>query len=135
MLPISPKMLAGVALASALFGAGWYVRAQIAMAAMAEFQLDLAAQAQDQRELKAKVEASQAKITQQSTARLDQQDATTQKEVQYVEREVVQFRDRWRDRACVLPAEWVRLYHVSLGVGDPMPSTAEAGPAPAGAGL
>ena len=128
VMPFSLKQIAMAAVAAMLFGAGWYVRGLIAFAEMADYQTALIKKGQDQRELKAKVEASQAKITDESSDRLDQQAEQTQKEIQYVDREVIKFRDRWRDSACRLPDEWMQLYNASLGTGNAVPGTAEARP-------
>ena len=125
-MPFSLKQIAMAAVAAMLFGAGWYVRGLVAFADMADYQTALIKKGQDQRELKAKVEASQAKITDESSDRLDQQAEQTQKEIQYVDREVIKFRDRWRDSACRLPDEWLQLYNASLGTGNAVPGATEA---------
>ena len=126
VMPFGLKQIAMAAVAAMLFGAGWYVRGLVAFAEMADYQTALIKKGQDQRELKAKVEASQASITDQSSERLDQQAEQTQKEIQYVDREVIKFRDRWRDSACRLPDEWLQLYNASLGTGNAVPGAAEA---------
>ena len=126
VMPFSLKQIAMAAVAAMMFGAGWYVRGLVAFAEMADYQTALIKKGQDQRELKAKVEASQAKITDESSDRLDQQAEQTQKEIQYVDREVIKFRDRWRDSACRLPDEWLQLYNASLGTGNAVPETGEA---------
>lgn len=126
VMPFSIKQIAMAAVAAMLFGAGWYVRGLVAFAEMADYQTVLIKKGQDQRELKAKVEASQAKITDESSDRLDQQAEQTQKEIQYVDREVIKFRDRWRDSACRLPDEWLQLYNASLGTGNAVPGATEA---------
>ena len=128
VMPFSLKQIAMAAVAAMLFGAGWYVRDLVAFAEMADYQTALIKKGQDQRELKAKVEASHAKITDESSDRLDQQAEQTQKEIQYVDREVIKFRDRWRDGACRLPDEWLSIYNASLGAGDSVPGAAEARP-------
>lgn len=128
VMPFNLKQMAMAAVAAMLFGAGWYVRGLVAFADMADYQTALIKKGQDQRELKAKVEASQAKITDESSDRLDQQAEQTQKEIQYVDREVIKFRDRWRDSACRLPDEWMQLYNASLGTGNAVPETGEARP-------
>lgn len=129
---LTPWQIAVIALAGASFAAGWAWRADIAESDMAQFKEGITQQAADQRELKAKVEASQGKITDQSSARLDQQAAQQQEAIQYVDREVIKYRDRWRDSACTLPADWLRLYNYSLGLAGAVPGTATAGSAPAG---
>lgn len=126
VMPFGLKQIAMAAVAAILFGAGWYVRGLVAFAEMADYQTALIKKGQDQRELKAKVEASQASITDQSSERLDQQAEQTQKEIQYVDREVIKFRDRWRDSACRLPDEWLQLYNASLGTGNAVPGATEA---------
>lgn len=128
VMPFSLKQISMAAVAAMLFGAGWYVRGLVAFADMADYQTALIKKGQDQRELKAKVEASQAKITDESSDRLDQQAEQTQKEIQYVDREVIKFRDRWRDSACRLPDEWLQLYNASLGTGNAVPGATEARP-------
>lgn len=125
-MPFSLKQIVMAAVAAMLFGAGWYVRGLVAFAEMADYQTALIKKGQDQRELKAKVEASQASITDQSSERLDQQAEQMQKEIQYVDREVIKFRDRWRDSACRLPDEWLQLYNASLGTGNAVPGATEA---------
>lgn len=97
---------------------GWHLRGLQAAAEMASFQADLAQTAEDQRALKAKVEASQTTTTQHSTARLNEQAAQRETEVRYVDREVIHYRDRWRTSACRLPAEWLQLQNRALGVAD-----------------
>lgn len=130
MLTPNQMLLAG-ALAFAFYG-GWSWRADIAEADMASFKDGIAKQAADQRELKAKVEASQGKITDQSSDRLDKQAEQQQEAIQYVDREVVVFRDRWRNSACTLPADWLQLYNASLGLAGAVPGAAATGSAPAG---
>lgn len=115
------KLLVIATALAAAFAAGWSWRGSRADAELADFKLNLAKQAEDQRALTVKVEASQAKITEQSSERLDQQAEQQQKDVVYVDRKVIEYRDRWRDSACRLPAEWVSIYRSSLGLGDSMP--------------
>ncbi len=124
------KLLAAAAALAAAFAAGWSWRSSIASADLAEHQLNQAKQAQDQRDLTVKIEAAQAAITEQSTERLDQKAEQREKEIQYVDREVIKYRDRWRDSACRLPAEWLQLYNASLGTGNAVPAPAATGPAP-----
>lgn len=113
-------LIIATALATA-FAAGWSWRGSKADAELADFQLGQAQQAEDQRALTVKVEASQAKITEQSSERLDQQAEQQQKDVVYVDRKVIEYRDRWRDSACRLPAEWLQLYNQAIGA-DPVPA-------------
>lgn len=126
-----PWIKIGIALATAfaLFAFGWHQRGLKATADMASFQADLAASAKDQRDLKSRVEAAQTATTAQSTERLDNQAAEREKEVVYVDREVIQYRDRWRDSACRLPADWLRLYNRALGVGGAEPDGTVPDPA------
>ena len=122
------KLIAAGAALAAAFAAGWSWRGSKADAELADFKLNLAKQAEDQRALAVKVEASQAKITEQSSERLDQQAEQQQKDVVYVDRKVIEYRDRWRDSACRLPAEWLQLYNQAIGA-DPVPASAAAGSA------
>lgn len=125
-LPI--KQIAMAVAAAAVFGAGWYMRGLIAIAELAEYKSDQADAAADQRELTAKVEAAQEAVTVQSSERLDQQAEQQQREVQYVDRKVIEYRDRWRDSTCRLPAEWLQLYNQAIGT-DPVPAPTATGPA------
>lgn len=114
--PHFPWIAAGVLVMG--LATGWHIRGLQADAKLAAFKESLAKTAADQRDLKAKVEARQAVTTAQSTQRLDQQAATREQEIRYVEKEVIHYRDRWRDSACRLPAEWLQLYNRSLGLAD-----------------
>lgn len=111
------------------FAGGWYLRGLYAAADMSAFKEGLASSAQDQRDLKAKVEAAQTITTTNSAQRLDQQAAAREQEIVYVDREVIHYRDRWRDSACRLPAEWLQFYNRALGVGGAEPGRAVSGAA------
>lgn len=84
-------------------------------------------------------EAERARLeeaTEQSSRRLDQQQIEQQKEIVYVEKKVVQYRDRWRDRDCKLNDDWLQLYNASLfGDGPSMPEASKAGSATTGANV
>lgn len=101
-------------LAAGLIWIGWEVRGSVADRDMAQFKLDLEDAAVKQRTDKFAIESQQEAITAQSTQRLDEQQAAQQKEIVYVEKKVVEYRDRWRDRECKHPDDWVRLYNDSL---------------------
>ena len=103
-----------LALGAGLIWIGWEARGAIADRDMAQFKLDLEAAAVKQRTDKFVIESQQEAITAQSTQRLDEQQAAQQKEIVYVEKKVVEYRDRWRDRECKHPADWVQLYNDSL---------------------
>ena len=120
------KLLIITAALAAAFAAGWSWRGSRADAEMADFQRGLAKQAEDQQALAMKVEASQAKITEKSSERLNQQAEQQQKDVVYVDRKVIEYRDRWRDSACRLPDEFLQLYNASLGTGNAVPGATEA---------
>ena len=126
-LPGTAWICAGVLMIG--LATGWHVRGLQADADLADFKDGLAASARDQRDLKSKVEAAQTATAAQSTERLDNQAAEREKEVVYVDREVIQYRDRWRDSACRLPADWLRLYNRALGVGSAEPDGTVPGPA------
>lgn len=111
-------------LAAGLIWIGWEARGAIADRDMAQFKLDLEDKASKQRNDKFVIESKQDAVTAQSTQRLDEQQAAQQKEIVYVDKKVVEYRDRWRDRACSRPADWVQLYNRSLfGSGDTVPET------------
>lgn len=125
MPAISLRLIALACAGALAVSVGWHVRGLQCRADMDDFKNSLAASAQDQRNLKAKVEAAQAVTTVQSTQRLDEQQADQQKVTVYVDRKVVEYRDRWRDRACARPAEWLQLYNDSLfgPAGSAVPET------------
>lgn len=128
-------LVAGVMLTTLLACAyiGWALRGLKCSADLSSFQSSLAQQAQEQRQASAAIEVKQEATTKQSTERLDQQQSEQQKEIVYVEKKVVQYRDRWRDRDCERPADWVQLYNESLFGSDPaMPEASPAGSAPDG---
>lgn len=103
-----------LAVAAGLIWIGWGARGVIADRDMAQFKLDLEAKASKQRNDKFVIESRQDAVTAQSTQRLDEQQAAQQKEIVYVEKKVVEYRDRWRDRECKHPDDWVQLYNDSL---------------------
>lgn len=139
MNPVAKYLLVvGAVLTTLLASAfiGWQVRGLKCSADLASFQSSLAQQAKDQRDDSQKVEAKQDQTTAQSSQRLDQQQAAQQKEVVYVDKQVIQYRDRWRDRACQRPADWVSIYNQSLfGSDHAMPEASAARSTPAGPGL
>lgn len=112
---------------------GWYVRGLVAQADMAEFKDGLRAQQDDQRVLKAKVEAADTVNTQESTVRIDAARVEQQKEIQYVDREVVRYVRSPDNGRCTLPLDWVRLYNETAGVPGRMPEAGAARPQAAGA--
>lgn len=123
-----------ILLASAF--SGWTVRGWRCDTAMAEYQQARAAEAEQQRNASQQVDAKNLAVTGQSTARLDDQQATQQKETVYVEKQVIQYRDRWRDRDCKLTDDWLQLYNESLFGSDPaVPEASPAGSAPAGSSV
>ena len=128
MLPFPSSLaipLAAVLLVTGLSG-GWYARGLQCDVSRASREAELQQSAQRQRELKQQIEARQATVTEQSTQRLDAQAARQQPEIQYVEKEVIHYRDRWRERACALPADWLRLYNASLfGPAGGLPAPSE----------
>lgn len=123
-----------ILLASAF--SGWTARGWRCDTAMAEYQQARAAEAEQQRNNSQQVDAKNLATTAQSSARLDQQQTDQQKVIVYVDKQVIKYRDRWRDRDCKLTDDWLQLYNESLfGSGPAMPEAGSAGSAPAGAGL
>lgn len=104
---------------------GWTFRGMKCSKDLADFESSLAQKAQVQREASKAIEDKQDATTEQSTQRLDDWQATQQKEIVYVDKKVIQYRDRWRDRDCKLTDDWLRLYNASL-FGD-APAMPEAG--------
>lgn len=115
---------------------GWTVRGWRCDTAMAEYKQARAAEAEEQRNASQQIDAKNLAITEQSTQRLDQQQDAQQKETVYVEKQVIQYRDRWRDRDCKLTDDWLQLYNESLFGSDPaVPEASATGSAPAGASV
>jgi hypothetical protein len=106
--------LVSILLITMLVMIGWQARGIVADRDMAEFKNDLANKAEQQRGYKFVIESEQDKKTAESTQRLDIQQAAQQQETVYVEKKVIEYRDRWRDRACGRPTDWVQLYNESL---------------------
>lgn len=123
-----------ILLASAF--SGWTVRGWRCDTAMAEYQQARATEAEQQRNASQQADAKQLATTAQSSERLDQQQVVQQKETVYVEKQVIQYRDRWRDRSCKLTDDWLQLYNESLFGSDPaVPEASAAGSAPVGTGV
>ncbi len=121
-------------LASAFIG--WQVRGLKCSADLADFQSSLAQQAQEQRTEARQVEVKQDVATGQSSQRIDIHQAIQQKEIVYVDKQVIKYRDRWRDRECKHLDDWVSIYNASLFGNDPaMPEAGETGSAPDSATL
>lgn len=115
---------------------GWTVRGWRCDTAMAEYQQARAVEAEQQRNASQQADAKQLATTAQSAERLDQQQAVQQKETVHVEKQAIQYRDRWRDRSCKLTDDWLQLYNESLFGSDPaVPEAGPAGSAATGAGL
>jgi hypothetical protein len=113
---------------------GWEVRGWRCEAVMAAYQGEREEAEQAQFEAGMAAEARNKSITDQSTKRLDQQQAAQQKEIVYVDKQVIQYRDRWRDRDCKLTDDWLQLYNASLFGTDPeLPEAGATGSASAGA--
>lgn len=117
-------------LAACAYG-GWTMRGWRCAAEIAYYRSEQAEREQAQFEAGMAVEAKNNAATDQSTKRLDLQQAQQQKEIVYVDKQVIQYRDRWRDRACKRPDDWLQLYNASLFGDDPaLPEASKAGPAP-----
>lgn len=125
-------IVASVMLAATAY-AGWTARGWQCAADMADFKQGISDKAEKQRDGTRLIEDKQEAVTDQSSNRLDQQQATQQKEIVYVDKQVIQYRDRWRDRSCKLTDDWLQLYNASLFGDDPaMPEASAAGSATAG---
>lgn len=139
MNPVAKYLGFTVAVIAILLGciaAGWTMRGWRCATALSDYKGSLAQQAQEQREASQAVEAKQETVTDQSTKRLDAQQVAQQKEIVYVDKQVIQYRDRWRDRDCERPDDWVQLYNASLFGDDPaMPEAGPAGSATDGASV
>jgi hypothetical protein len=137
MNPVAKYLAAAAAIFAVLLGcaiAGWTARGWRCESAMAAYQREQEEAAQAQFEAGIAVEARNEATTDQSTQRLDAQQAEQQKETVYVEKKVIQYRDRWRDRSCKLSDDWLQLYNESLfGTDQAVPEAGPAGSASASA--
>lgn len=112
--------------------AGWVARGVVADRDALQVQLNQEAAAKDHRALAAKVEAADVATKQESSARLDAQDAERQVEIQYVDREVVRFVTKYQNVACpdgdpAYLAEWVCLYDRANGLPCDLPEAGATG--------
>ena len=115
---------------------GWTLRGWRCDSAMSEYKGEQEEALQAQFEAGMATEARNEATTDQSSQRLDTQQAEQQKETVYVEKKVVQYRDRWRDRSCKLSDDWLQLYNESLfGPDQAVPEASTTGSAPAGANM
>lgn len=105
-------------------GAAWHLRGVKAERDMLQFQQNLEDDARLEREKLAQKQQEEAKNLADSSARVDENEKAQQVEVQYVDREVVKYRDRPVAGKCVLPAEWVRLYNQSGRAPSKLPTSA-----------
>lgn len=127
---MNPWVLVGLIVIG--FTVGWGARAVKCDGDMADYQLSLVDQQNDQRDLTRRVEAAAIKNTEESTGRVDVIDQQHQVEVRYVEKEVIKYRSSPVAGKCKLPAEWVRLYNESGADTDRVSTAGEAGPQTAG---
>jgi hypothetical protein len=120
-------------LAALLLGAvgAWYIRGGIADGDIADIERR---HNKAQSELQAQVEAVEAagrKNRAESTARLDEVEKAATVDVQYVDREVIRYVTKYRDRMCPVDPErdfdWVCLYNRSLGLPCPVPEAGATG--------
>ena len=108
----------------------WFLRGALADRDMRNYQADLQAKQNDQRELTMKVEAAGVENRKASTARLDTVEKSAVADVQYVDREVIRYVTKYRDADCptdpLRDAEWVCIYSRSLGLPCGVPETRAA---------
>lgn len=115
---------------------GWTVRGWRCASAMADYKGEQEEALQAQFEAGMATEERNEAVTDQSTQRLDTKQADQHKETVYVEKKVVQYRDRWRDRSCKLSDDWLQLYNESLfGPDQAVSEASAAGSASAGADM
>lgn len=131
-MPTSPYATLIGALGLVLCGAvaGWWITDLRWSVKMADFEKELAARQEDQRDLTMRVEAADTANTKASSERVDAQEQQRQVEVRYVDRKVIEYRSR--DVSCQLPAEWLCIYNEALGLPCPVPGASPAGPPPDG---
>ncbi len=139
MNPVAKYLAFTVAVIAILLGCvffGAVLQEKVCQSKIASLKNELDEEAKAQREASQAIEAKQEAATSQSTERLDQKQVESQKEIVYVDKQVIQYRNRWRDRTCQRPADWVRIYNSSLfGSGHAVPEASAARSASAGAGL
>ena len=126
-------LIVAIAMLAATAYAGWTARSWQCAADMADFKQGISEKTEKQRDGTRLIEDKQEAVTDQSSKRLDQQQATQQKEIVYVDKQVIQYRYSWRDRSCKLTDDWLQLYNASLFGNDPaMPEASAAGSTTAG---
>ncbi|WP_055128461.1 hypothetical protein [Pseudomonas mediterranea] len=119
---IAAPILAFVMWTAASAGTAWHFRGVKADRDLLQYQQNLEDEARLERERVDLKRQADAKNLSDSSARLDTVEKAQQVEVQYVDREVIKYRDRPVAGKCTLPAEWVRLYNQSGRSADKLPS-------------
>jgi len=113
-LSLSQWIAVGAVVAAA--AGGWYARGVVADNDMLAYKQGLYDQANDQRILRAKVEAAQTAVTADSTERVNQSQKAQAETVRVVTKEIVRYVQNPDHGKCVLPADFVWGYNRSLGV-------------------
>jgi hypothetical protein len=139
MNPVAKYLAVTAAILGVMLGcaaAGWTIRGWRSDAEMKEYQYAQEEVEQARFEDAMAIQARNEELTDESSQRLDQQQITQQKEIVYVDKQVIKYRDRWRDRDCKLTDDWLQLYNASLfGNDTALPEASAAGSAPSGAGM
>lgn len=139
MNPVAKYLAVTAAILAVMLGcayAGWQQRGFRCEAQLAAYKSEQAEAEQAAFEAGVAAEARNQAATDKSSERIDQRQAAQQKEIVYVDKQVIKYRDRWRDRDCKLTDDWLQLYNASLfGIEPALPEASAAGSASAGAGM
>jgi len=116
----------GAAASTGWVSRGWKDGRDYASERETERQQGIAAQAKITAKV-SQIDTAAKKNTTQSTQRLDAAEPARAKEIQYVTRDVIKYRDRSVAGKCTLPVEWVRIYNASgAGYAAGSPAVPEA---------
>lgn len=123
MLKAGGAVLALALVVGASAGTAWHLRGVKAERDLLAYQQGLEDDARLERERVDLKRQADAKNLSDSSQRVDAAEQAQRVEVQYVDREVIKYRDRPVAGKCVLPADWVRLYNQSGRAPNKLPAS------------
>lgn len=122
ILKVGAVALALLILVGGSAGTAWHFRGVKADRDFLAYKQGLEDDARVAREKVELQRQADAKNLSDSSQRVDANETAQRVEVQYVDREVIKYRDRPVAGKCTLPAEWVRLYNQSGRAPGKVPS-------------
>lgn len=123
MLKLGALALALLVIIGGSAGTAWHLRGVKAERDLLAYQQGLEDDARLEREKVDLQRQADAKNLSDSSQRVDAVEQAQRVEVQYVDREVIKYRDRPVAGKCVLPADWVRLYNQSGRAPNKLPAS------------